>query len=124
MACVWKESQSDDEEFTSVFSDYDFSDSDFSDDENIVEDGKSKVGRADRRNLRFLDVYIEVNCEADGDAGKYKCTVCCKLFKTKQGCKNHLLNGHNIRDHGTAPGDSNTEVNKAKTKPKTKLNTK
>ena len=63
------------------------------DDRDLVQ---SKPTKSARRNLKFLDQYIETVLDNGDSAEQFTCNVCCKRFKTKQGCKTHLLNGHNI----------------------------
>ncbi|XP_077867528.1 uncharacterized protein LOC144356722 [Saccoglossus kowalevskii] len=49
-----------------------------------------------RRDLKYLDAHIVmVESELDSDK-KFKCSACNKEFKSKQGCKSHLVNVHKI----------------------------
>ena len=52
--------------------------------------------RAKRRDLSFLDVHISISTNGEGKK-VFTCRVCDKVFKTKQGCKTHIMKGHNIQ---------------------------
>ncbi|XP_077867637.1 uncharacterized protein LOC144356794 [Saccoglossus kowalevskii] len=50
--------------------------------------------------------HQSTSCSSAGNL--FKCNICCKPFKTKQGCKTHLLSGHKITDDHLDTGDKNT----------------
>ncbi|XP_077870225.1 uncharacterized protein LOC144363372 [Saccoglossus kowalevskii] len=82
---------SDEEEFMDVFTDFDGNESDFSEEESNVEEDKL-VEPVGRRNLRFLEAYLRKRDDV------WQCLPCCREFKSKQGCKNHLLNVHKVQE--------------------------